>query len=84
MVNPDLKGPVKIIGRNEHMYRYITTNTTLHSHWTFLFLKVLYVEFYLLKAQPRTQLRLFLTIALRILSAHNLWGHLARPRARAY
>ena len=31
-----------------------------------------------------TSLRLFLTIALRILSAHNLWRHLARPRARAY
>ena len=30
------------------------------------------------------QLRLFLTIALRILSAHNLWRHLARPRAHAH
>ena len=29
-------------------------------------------------------LRLFLTIALRILSAHILWRHIARPRARAY
>ena len=29
-------------------------------------------------------LRLFLTIALRILSAHNLWRHLARSRARAH
>ena len=29
-------------------------------------------------------LRLFLTIALRILSAHNLWSHLARSRARAH
>ena len=32
---------------------------------------------------PR-HLRLFLTIALRILSAHNLWCHLVRLRAHAY
>ena len=31
-----------------------------------------------------TQLRLFLTIALHILSAHNLWRHLACSRARAH
>ena len=29
-------------------------------------------------------LRSFLAFALRILSAHNLWRHLARPRARVY
>ena len=29
-------------------------------------------------------LRSFLAFALRILSAHNLWRHLARPRVRAY
>ena len=31
----------------------------------------------------RPELTSFLTFALRILSAHNLWRHLARPRARA-
>ena len=30
-----------------------------------------------------TSLRLFLTFALRILSAYNLWRHLARAHARA-
>ena len=35
-------------------------------------------------AECKHTLRLFLTIALRILSAHNLWRHLARPRAHAY
>ena len=36
------------------------------------------------ESKPKIILRLFLTFALRILSAHNLWRHLARPRARAY
>lgn len=39
------------------MYRHITTNTTLHFTLKILFLLVLYVEFYLLKAPPQfTQL----------------------------
>ena len=35
-----------------------------------------------LLARLKFELRSFLTIALRIFSAHNLWRHLARPRAR--
>ena len=34
--------------------------------------------------ESKSNLRLFLTIALRILSTHNLWRHLARSRARAH
>ena len=34
--------------------------------------------------EPGINLRIFLTIALRILSAHNFCCHLARARARAH
>ena len=41
-------------------------------------------EHFSTQTPKRLKLRWFLTIALRILSAHILWRHLAPPRARAH